>query len=171
MQTLTRRRFVRNSALWLGCGLVVHSFANSLFAEEAAPPPEKPAKPPRLDLEIVKEFVGVSHSDLARVKELHAEYPTLINATHDFGGGDFETALGAASHTGQKEIAQYLLDNGARIDLFCATMFGMLDVVQRIFELQPVMKQARGPHGLSLLHHAKKGEHPEMIAYIESISG
>ena len=171
MHTITRRSFVRNTALWLGCGLLVRTFGNTLFAAEQVAPPPKAEKPPRLDLDIVKEFVVVSHGDLARVKELHAEYPTLINATHDFGGGDFETALGAASHTGQKEIARYLLDNGARIDIFCATMFGMLDVVQRIIELYPDMKHTKGPHGLSLLHHAKKGENPEMIAYIESISG
>lgn len=171
MHSMTRRRFVRNSALWLGCGLLARTCGNMLFAAEPATPAPKLEKPPRLDLELVKEFVTVSHSDLSRVKELHTAYPTLINATHDFGGGDFETALGAASHTGQKEIAQYLLDNGARIDLFCATMMGMLDVVQNLFDLQPVLKQSKGPHGLSLLHHAKKGEHPEMIAYIESISG
>lgn len=171
MHTVTRRSFVRNTALWLGCGLLVHTFGNKLLAVELATTPQKTEKPPRLDLDIVKEFVVVSHSDLARVKELHIEYPSVINATHDFGGGDFETALGAASHTGQKEIARYLLENGARIDIFCATMFGMLDVVQRIIEQFPDMKHTKGPHGLSLLHHAKKGENPEMIAYIESISG
>lgn len=168
---MTRRRFVRNSALWLGCGLLVRSCTNLLLAAEPAAPTPKKEKPPRLDLELVKEFVTVSHSDLTRVKELHVAHPTLVNATHDFGGGDFETALGAASHTGQKEIAQYLLDNGARIDLFCATMMGMLGVVKQILEQQPVLKQSRGPHGLSLLHHAKKGGHAEMIAYMESISG
>ena len=68
MHTFTRRSFVRNTALWLGCGLLVRTFGNTLFAAEQAAPPPKAEKPPRLDLDIVKEFVVVSHSDLARVK-------------------------------------------------------------------------------------------------------
>jgi hypothetical protein len=51
-----------------------------------------------LESKLVEEFVVKAHSDFDRVKELLAQEPALINATWDWGGGDFETALGGASH-------------------------------------------------------------------------
>lgn len=118
---------------------------------------------PRLDLERVRKTVGLSHSDLDGVKELVEAEPALANACHDWGGGDFETALGAASHVGQREIALYLLDRGARIDIFCATMLGRVDVVSALLEFRPELVHGKGPHGLSMMHHAERGGHEEMI--------
>jgi hypothetical protein len=46
----------------------------------------------------VAEFVGKAHGDLDRVQELLQEEPALVNAAWDWGGGDWETALGAAAH-------------------------------------------------------------------------
>ena len=60
---------------------------------------------PALDLQLVQEFVGNAHGNFARVKEMLEAEPALVNATWDWGGGDFETALGAASHMGNKPIA------------------------------------------------------------------
>jgi hypothetical protein len=57
-------------------------------------------KPPMLNSELVNKFVRVAHSDLAKVKELLEQEPKLINAAWDWGGGDWETALGAAAHMG-----------------------------------------------------------------------
>src|SRR5687768_9613452 len=79
-------------------------------------------KPDPLDKEMVKEFVGKSHSDFTRVKELLTKEPGLLNASWDWGGGDFESGLEAAGHVGNKEIANYLLENGARMNIFCAAM-------------------------------------------------
>ena len=39
-----------------------------------------------------------AHGDLQRSKELLELQPGLLNAAWDWGGGDFETALGGASH-------------------------------------------------------------------------
>ena len=49
---------------------------------------------------LAKEMVGVSHGNLARVKELVSRHQTLAQASWDWGFGDWETALGAASHAG-----------------------------------------------------------------------
>ena len=76
-----------------------------------------------------KAFVDAAHRDLDKVKELLSEDNTLANATVDWGGGDWETALGACSHTGRREIAEHLLAHGARMDLFAAAMLGKLDAV------------------------------------------
>src|SRR5579859_6351098 len=104
--------------------------------------------------ELVHEFVGNAHGDLNRVRELLAEEPRLVNAAWDWGGGDWETGLGAAAHMGRKDIALYLLDSGARLDLFAAAMLGKLSIVQAALEAFPGAHRIHGPHGISLLNHA-----------------
>lgn len=131
----------------------------------------RPPKPPALAPELVKEFVGKSHSDLARVKELLALEPGLLNAMWDWGGGDFESGLEAAGHVGNREIAEFLLSKGARMNVFCAAMLGELDVVKSILGRWPDLKKSKGPHGLQLVHHAKKGGERArpVLDYLESI--
>ena len=112
---------------------------------------------PALDSKLVEEFVGVSHGNFERVKEMLAQEPALINATWDWGGGDFETALGAASHMGNKAIANYLLEHGARIDIFAAAMLGKLEIVKAALLAYPDAIDIPGPHGIPLLDHAEAG--------------
>ncbi|WP_135550393.1 ankyrin repeat domain-containing protein [Paenibacillus cymbidii] len=123
--------------------------------------------------ETVKEFVANAHGDLNRVKELLEQYPGLLNAAWDWGGGDWETALGAAAHTGQRGIAEYLLGQGARIDLFAAAMLGKLAIVRAILEDDPQALHAPGPHGFPLMAHAKAGGDAagEVVRYLEAIAG
>ena len=75
---------------------------------------------PRIDAALVEEFVGKAHGDPARVTALLEQEPNLVNSCWDWGGGDWETALGAAAHMGRRDIAELLLSKGARIDLFAA---------------------------------------------------
>ena len=110
-----------------------------------------------LEPELVKEFVGVAHGNLTRVQELLEQTPALVNAAWDWGGGDWETGLGAAAHTGQKEIAALLLARGARMDIFAAAMLGKLEIVKAIIAVQPEARTAPGPHGIPLLVHAQQG--------------
>ncbi len=127
---------------------------------------------PALEKGIVNEFVKVAHGDLSQVKALLEKEPALVNAAWDWGGGDWETGLGAAAHTGQREIAFYLLERGARMDIFSAAMLGKLEIVQTILASFPQMAQAKGPHGIPLLVHAKMGGAPAagVLAYLESLS-
>lgn len=127
-------------------------------------------RPPAIDPSIVNEFVRVAHNNLGRVKELVTEHPTIINAAWDWGKGDFETALGAAGHMGLKETANFLLDSGARADIFVLTMLGKTAIVKSILEAYPNLIESYGPHGFTLLHHAKQGgaEAAELYAYLES---
>lgn len=126
---------------------------------------------PALEVSLVQEFVGNAHGDLARVQELLAQKPALINATWDWGGGDFETALGAASHIGRRDIAEFLLKNGARLDLFAAAMLGELEIVKAALTAFPDAINALGPHGIPLIAHAKAGgeEAQEVLKYLESM--
>jgi hypothetical protein len=123
-----------------------------------------------LEARLVQEFVGNAHGDLNRVKELLAQEPALINACWDWGGGDFETGLGAASHMGRRDIAEFLLANGARLDLFAAAMLGKLDVVRAALEAFPEAIGVPGPHGIPLIAHAKAGgdEARQVLEFLES---
>ena len=108
-----------------------------------------------IDRDTVKKFVAAAHGDLALVRSMLDDEPHLINATWDWGAGDFETALGGASHMARPDIANLLLMKGARMDLFCATMLGKLDVVRACVADNPEIVHVRGPHGITLLRHAE----------------
>lgn len=113
---------------------------------------------PQLDKTLVQTFVGAGHRDLSKVKEMLEEYPNLLNSAHDWKYGDFETCLGAASHVGFKEMAQFLVDKGAQANIFTATLFGKLDILKLYLTAFPAALHAKGPHGYTLLHHANQGE-------------
>jgi hypothetical protein len=114
-------------------------------------------KPAPIDKELVAEFVLKSHGDLGVVKQLVEREPAIVNAAWDWGGGDWETGLGAAAHVGRRDIAEYLLEHGARKDVFAAAMLGEVDVVRAMLEAQPALRDARGPHGIPLSAHAEAG--------------
>ncbi len=124
---------------------------------------------PRQDPALAREIVGVSHSNPARVKELVSAHPSLARASWEWGFGDWETALGAASHVGNKEIAAVLLAAGAHPTIFSAAMLGQMDAVKGFIAAAPGIQRTRGPHGLSLLHHAKAGESAEVVKYLETL--
>ena len=128
-------------------------------------------KKPALAASLVEEFVGNAHGNLARVKELLENEPALINATWDWGGGDFETALGAAAHMGNRRIADYLLEHGARLDIFAAAMLGNLEIVKTVLTLYPEMIKTLGPHGIPLIAHAEAGgdESKAVLDYLNSL--
>ena len=105
----------------------------------------------------VEAFVAKAHGDLEAVRELLEEEPALVNASWDWGGGDWETGLGAAAHMGRRQIALLLLDHGARLDLFAAAMLGCFDIVSATLANFPELRDAKGPHGIPLVEHARVG--------------
>ncbi len=123
--------------------------------ESAAPSvsDQFPTQPP----ELIREVVTVSHFDLGKVKELVEVRPELARASWDWGFGDWETCLGAASHMGNRPIAEYLISKGARPSIFSSTMLGHLEVVKAFVTAQPGVQRIPGPHCISLLAHAKAG--------------
>lgn len=142
------------------------------FERDYPPPKFKPSwKNPQLNREQVQDFVIYAHSDLEMVKKLLDKTPGLIHGAIDWGAGDFETALGGASHMGRHDIVEHLLDRGARIDLFCAAMMGQLDAVRAFLMLEPKLIDAKGPHGFSLHFHAQVGgeESAHVLEYLQSI--
>jgi hypothetical protein len=113
----------------------------------------------------------VSHGNLKRVKELADAHPSLAKAAWDWGFGDWEDALGAASHTGNRDIAEYLISKGARPTIFSAAMLGQLDVVKAFVAAEPGVQRILGPHSISLLAHARNGgaQAAEVHRYLEAL--
>ena len=164
MTILNRRQMVGRSlagvALTAVTGIFLPSGTNAQAVLQPTP------KPPPLDRDLVRAFVGAAHSDLDKTKSMLAENTGLINATYDWGGGDFETALGGASHMGRRDIAAFLLANGARMDVFCATMMGKIDVVRACVADDTAIVRVKGPHGISLLRHAQIAKQDAMVAFL-----
>jgi hypothetical protein len=146
---LTRTNFLKSTAILSGSLLLPWYFIKSAAGQSQKPDPIKP--------ELVKAFVGKGHGDLEGVKQMLNEIPGILNACWDWGGGDFETALGGASHMGRKDIAEYLIEQGARMDIFAAAMLGQLEIVKSMVMAYPEILQSKGAHGITLLTHAQKG--------------
>jgi hypothetical protein len=128
---------------------------------------------PMHEPELVQEMVGVSHGNIARVKELVGRQPALAKVAFDWGFGDWESCIDAASHVGHREIAEYLIANGARPTIFTAAMLGQLDVVKALIAAAPGIQRTPGPHSITLLRHAMAGG-PRAQAvgdYLKSIEG
>lgn len=172
---VTRRHFLHLAPVALApltFGLAPPSFAASEASAPASPPnflaPPDPSFPSH-PAAIVREMVIAAHGNLPRVTELLGRWPTLANAAIDWGFGDWEDALGAASHVGNREIARVLLASGARPSLFSAAMLGQLDAVRAFLAASPALAATPGPHGIPLLRHAVAGG-PESQAVVDFLS-
>ncbi|MCF7689440.1 MAG: ankyrin repeat domain-containing protein [Cephaloticoccus sp.] len=156
----TRRTFIRSSAALIATGMV-GPFSAAQDQPDTAKPTNNnktPGKPPSLNADLVRETVGQAHRSLEAVRALVEATPLLVNACWDWGGGDFETPLQAAAHTGGRDIAEFLLAHQARQDVYAAAMLGDLNFVQHALAADPVtLATVPGPHGFTLLHCANKG--------------
>src|SRR5256885_3796740 len=177
----TRRQFVRLVPAF-GAFAMPSAAVSSSGQAAVAPDEAWPSPPPARGLPgddsfpshhpaVVKEMVAVSHGNLARVRELLQQHPELAKASWDWGFGDWETALGAASHVGNRAIAELLLEHGAPPTHFSAAMLGQVDVLKAFVAAAPGLQKMRGPHGLTLIVHARNGGPPAaaVVSYLESL--
>ncbi len=189
MKKLTRRSFAAASGALLASGHQLLSAGAGTIQEEGNQeevrgpveaeferdydaPGFKPSwKNPQINRTMAADFVIYAHSDLDKVKMLYDREPGLLNATLDWGGGDWETALGGASHMGRHDIVKFLLSKGARPDLFCCTMLGMLETVKQLLTIEPELINAKGPHGFSLHFHAQVGQEAAkpVLDYLQTV--
>jgi hypothetical protein len=134
--------------------------AGVMFGQGTAPAPSAP-----IELDLVKDWVGKAHQrQIEPMKELLKRQPGLLQSSWDWGAGDWESGMQAAAHTGSRDMALFLSDSGARLDLFAATMLGQLAVLKVAAETSPGCLQVRGAHGIPLLSHAVVGEAPARSA-------
>lgn len=94
--------------------------------------------------EEIDRFVGAAHGDAATVRAFLDAHPGHVSAPSSAG----ETALQAAAHTGQRAIAELLLDRGAELDLATAAMLGRNGEVRRMLEADPARAHEKGAHGI-----------------------
>ncbi|MEO5681726.1 MAG: ankyrin repeat domain-containing protein [Chitinophagaceae bacterium] len=145
-QVSTKRRNLLKQAMALVLSFTaVPAMAKFSRFEETASEP--------LPANLVHEFVAAAHVNLVKVKEMLSKESHLANACWDWGGGDFEVALGGPSHMGNRDVANYLLDNNARMDIFCAAMLGHKGVVEALITTKPAIANVTGPHQFPLLYH------------------
>lgn len=179
MDIRIRRRSVLLSAPSAGLFALGLSSAFSTRAATAAQPVA--AKPtgapwpgfPQTDPAVVAQVVLVAHSSEEKVRALIDAHPSLVNAWWDWGFGDWESPLGAASHVGQSGIAELLISRGARADIFAATMLGWLPTVRAMIEATPGIERTLGPHGITLLNHARAGGEraASVLEYLKALPG
>ncbi len=141
---MDRKRFIKKAAL--GVGLV--ALPEIIVAQNKR----------LLNAEEIQEFVFSAHKDFGETKKLLEKKPLLINCTNQAKKGDFETAVGGASHMGRRDIADLLVSKGARLDIFNYAFLGYSDFVIKLVSDYPQLLNAPGPHGFTLLHHANVGD-------------
>ena len=157
------RRHLLKGGMLMAVAAAANVAGTSPATSQPSPQTQVPDRGPRLDADLVRDFVIAGHGNLEKVKEMLEQQPALINATWDWGGGDWETALGGASHMGNQPIAEYLLSKGARMDVFCATMLGKTEIVKAFLADDPKVVDLKGPHGISLLRHARAGKQDAIV--------
>jgi hypothetical protein len=166
MGIVSRKKFIITSVAG-AAGIVL---VPQIVTAQQTPPPVKQQKGPPLDKELVKEFVIAGHKDLDKVKSMLQENPDLLNASFNWKDWDWEDAIGGAGHMGHREMALYLLEQGARPTICVAAMLGHLHVVKAFITAFPQMKESVGPHKISLMAHAVKGgKHSKaVVKYLKS---
>ena len=119
----------------------------------------------------VREVVTVAHAKIDRLRELVEASPALAKAAWDWGFGDWESALGAASHMGRRDIAELLIKHGARPNLFTFAMLGHVAIVKAYVQAMPDIQRTPGPHGITLMSHARSGGEPAgaVVEYLKSV--
>ncbi len=138
---------------------------------DTAKPGPLPDHFPQQDPALVRQVVGASHFNIKVVRELVEAQPALAKASYDWGFGDWETALGAASHTGRREIAELLLHHGARPNVFTFAMLGYLEAVKASIAAEQRLVNLPGPHSITLYAHARAGRDgaASVRTYLESL--
>ncbi|MBI3158573.1 MAG: ankyrin repeat domain-containing protein [Chloroflexi bacterium] len=106
------------------------------------------------------QFIIECHFDLETVKKKVAEKPGLV---HAFNEQMNESALGAAGHMGRRDIAEFLLAQGAEMELATAAMLGRTDLVKTALTENPAKANSGGAHGIPLAFHAAMSGEVELL--------
>lgn len=169
-EQLSRRGFLSAAAVVGATSLAPVSRGMPLPPEDAADGGMGPNYP-TTEPEMTQAMVGASHVNAARVEELLRVDRSLALAVWDWGFGDWESALGAASHMGNREIAGLLMGEGARPDLYTFAMMDNVDGVRAVCEAMPGVQENLGPHGISLLAHARHGKAARVEEFLTALGG
>src|SRR5207244_12499829 len=116
--------------------------------------------------EQIREFVIAGHGNLEKVRQMLAENPKLLNASYRWNENDSETAVQAAAQVGNSNVAQFLLKQGAPLEICTAAMLGMRDEVENRLNEDHRNVNATGAHGIPLLPHAVCSENLRLVQLV-----
>ena len=123
---------------------------------------------PELDPELIQTFVGNAHGNFAKVQELLEQEPRLLIAKWERFD---ENALEASGHVGRADIANYLLEKGAPLTIFAASMLGRTEDVAAFLRDNPALATADGVHGISILYHTALSGKVELVELLVEYGG
>src|SRR5258708_39113258 len=110
------------------------------------------SEPTALTTDEIKAFVLAAHGNLDKVKELLAEHPDLLNVVYDWGAaGGLGDAIGAAGHMGRRDIAVFLLAQGASNNNCIAAMLGQGAQTKTFLDKSKELGNGRGAHGIPVM--------------------
>ena len=121
-----------------------------------------------LDQSLVAQFVGNAHGNFDVVKQMLREHPELLNAVWEQFN---ETAIQAATQTGQRDIAEFLISQGAPVDICTAAMLGDVKRVDAMLQQDPSLAHAKGSHDYPVLYHACLSGNPDIAELLQSYGG
>ena len=121
-----------------------------------------------IPVETVREFVIAGHANLAQVKQMLDEMPSLLNMSYQWGENDWESAIQAASHLGNVSIVEYLLSKGAPLEIYTAAMLGRIADIEALLATDASLIKQTGAHGIPILAHAAFNGDVELFSYLIS---
>jgi uncharacterized protein len=116
--------------------------------------------------EQIRDFVIAGHGNLEKVKNMLAQDPSLLNASYHWSESDAETAIQAAAQVGNAEVAEFLLEKGAPLEICTAAMLNKYDEVRKRIDQDPQQAAALGAHSIPLLPHAVWSGNLELVRFV-----
>jgi ankyrin repeat protein len=97
-----------------------------------------------------------------------AENPDLLTVRHQWGENDYEDGLGAASHVGNRPIAEFFLAQGVPLTVCSAAMLGRRHDVADFIKADTIQANARGAHQIPILFHAAMSGDIEITSLLKA---
>ncbi len=118
---------------------------------EGNPPLAKRINDPVIGFDSPAVVIAAGHS--RELVEALLEHGADVNAKSAWWAGAF-----GALHGANPEMAQYLIERGAKVDVHAAAEQGMMDMLRQLIEADPTLVHAKGPDGQRPLHFARSRE-------------
>lgn len=111
----------------------------------------------------IKAFVDAAHGDLEKVQQLLAEKPLLLNMPN----GN-ETAMGAACQMKRTDIIEFLLEQGAPMDIYVACTLGLTSKVAEFLDADPSLVNKKNKQSHVKPPTVFASEHPKVLELLKS---
>jgi ankyrin repeat protein len=109
-------------------------------------------------------FEAVQAGNLADVSRLLTADPGLLHMKNERGA----TAMLTACYSGRKEIRDFLLEKGPRLELHEAAAAGQLSRVKELVEAEPAAAKGYSPDGFPIMALAATFGHEDITRYLAS---